>query len=314
MWIRDTSLPIMMPADRFSSPETHRPPVSSGGRLISLYEHDPHAMAETALDDVDFLARSGHRVTVLRTLADGAMTRPDLHEVTGISQPTLGRVLGSFEERNWVERRGRAYALTAFGELVHEEFTELLDTVATVQNLGDVLRQLPTEEMPFDLRAFADATVHRPEPGDTLSHVRWMETTWLEADRTRLLGGTLGPASFNERREHARKVVDGERMTEHIETIVSAAMLEQGLSDPELMGMVLEAWDPDWIRAYLYDGPIPTILAIADGVAMLAPTDEHGIPTAVVETEDATVREWVERRLDEYRAESTELTPETLTR
>jgi hypothetical protein len=40
-----------------------------------------------------------------------------------------------------------------------------------------VVAGLPAEELEgLDLRALVDATVHRPEPGDTLAHVRRMET------------------------------------------------------------------------------------------------------------------------------------------
>jgi len=262
----------------------------------------------TPLDDIDFLARSAHRVRVLRTLAEGPRTRPDLHEETGVSQPTLGRVLGSFGERNWVERRGREYALTPFGDLLVEAFEDLLDTVETVQRLGDVLGQLPTGEMEFDLREFRDATVHTPDSGDTLSHIRRMEEVWLGADRARLLGSTLGPMSPEERRAHAVDALDGERRAE---TIVSASMLERGIelmTEVEMTSLAREFLESGRAKGYLYDGPIPVILAIADDTAMLAPTAENGIPTAVIETENETVRSWVETRLDEYREQSVELT------
>lgn len=266
-------------------------------------------MTPSPLDDVSFLARSVHRVEVLRTLASGPRSRPELHEVAGIPQPTLGRILGGFEDRAWVERDGREYALTPLGGLVFEAFEELLDTVETVQRLGDVLVQLPTDEMDFDIREFADATIWVPEPGDTLSHIRRMEEVWFEADNTRLLGSTLGPASFERRREHAREFVDGEQRSE---TVVSTAMLEQGMSDPELNRMIREHWDPVRMRGYRYDGTIPLILAVADGTAMLAPTDENGIPTAVIATGNEVVRSWVHDRIDEYREQATELSLDDL--
>ena len=134
-----------------------------------------------------------------------------------------------------------------------------------------------------------------------------METVWFEADRRRLLGSTLGTASFDDRKEQARR--DFGRLQEmEVETIVSRAMLEQGMSDPEIRRMTLEHWDSDRMNAYLYDGKIPLILAIADDTAMLAATDENGIPTAVIETENETIRSWVETKLDEYREQSVELT------
>lgn len=266
-------------------------------------------MTPTPIEDVSFLARSAHRVEVLRTLASGPRSRPDLHEVTEIPQPTLGRVLGDFEDRHWIEREEREYALTALGELVVAAFEDLLDTVEVVQTFGEVLQLLPTDEMDFDLREFADATIWVPEPGDTLSHIRRMEEVWFAADNTRLLGSTLGPASFERRREHAREFVDGEQRSE---TVVSTAMLEQGMSDPELNRMIREHWDPERMRGYLYEGHIPLILTVADETAMLAPTDENGIPTAVIATGNEVVRSWVHDRIDEYREQATELSLDDL--
>ena len=67
-------------------------------------------------------------------------------------------------------------------------------------------------------------------------------------------------------------------------------------------------------RGYLYDGPIPLILAVADETAMIAPTDEKGIPTAVIVTENEAIRSWVESQLDEYRSQSIEVTADDIVR
>lgn len=266
----------------------------------------------TPLDDVDFLARSAHRVEVLRTLASGDRTRRDLHDETGISQPTLGRVLGAFEDRNWVERKSPEYALTPLGELVVEAFEDLLETVETVHRLGGVLRKLPTEEMPFDVREFADATVWEPEPGNTFDHIRRMETVWYEADRARMLGSTLGPMSPEERRE----LISGKDHSDRrVETIVSPGMFEKGMEvteEIEMTEFAREMLESGRARGYLYDGPIPLILVVADGTAMLAPTDENGVPTVVVVTENEAIRSWVETTLDEYREQSVEVTADDL--
>ncbi|MFC7231327.1 hypothetical protein ACFQMM_07750 [Saliphagus sp. GCM10025308] len=47
-----------------------------------------------ALDEIDFLARSTHRVGVLEGLTDGARERRDLRAATGASTPTLKTVDG----------------------------------------------------------------------------------------------------------------------------------------------------------------------------------------------------------------------------
>ncbi|MFC7029066.1 hypothetical protein ACFQH8_19710 [Halomicroarcula sp. GCM10025710] len=47
-------------------------------------------------------------------------------------------------------------------------------------------------------------------------------------------------------------------------------------------------------------------------MAMLVPVDEQDVPVALIETENATIRSWVETKIDEYREKSTELTIEDL--
>lgn len=267
----------------------------------------------TPLDDVEFLARSGHRVEVLGTLASGARTRPTLHDETAIPQPTLGRILGGFEDRNWVARRNGEYALTALGELVAVAFDDLLDTVEIVQNLGSVVQLLPTEEMDFDLRAFADATVTTPEPGEALTHVTRLAELLYRTDDIRVLTPTIAPIPAADRQERAAAFLDSDRVGE---SIVSAeAMRREPLFDVEDEGareFLRTALESGRLRLHVYDGPVPLLLMIADGTAMLAPTDENDTPVAVIESTNEAVRSWVETTLDAYRERATELTTEDL--
>lgn len=259
----------------------------------------------TPLDDVAFLARSSHRVEVLRTLSAGALTRPVLHEVTGVPQPTLGRVLGAFEDRHWVERRGREYALTSSGDLIVDGFADLLETVALGHHLGATVSRLPTDEMDFDLREFADATVVTPEAGDAFGPVDRLTELFFAAEHARILVATPPPGTREDHRDRAERFHESDR---RVESINSAATLDQALADPESAALIREGLESDRLALYRYDGPIPLVLAVADDASLLAPTNDHGVPDTLVETDNETVRSWVEDRLDAYRARSTEVT------
>ncbi|MFB9824595.1 helix-turn-helix transcriptional regulator [Halobaculum roseum] len=280
----------------------------------------------TPLDDVEFLARSSHRVEVLRTLASGARSRADLHDTTGISQPTLGRILGAFEDRNWVERPNGEYALTPCGELIRAEFDGLLDTVDTVQRLGDVVESLPFADLDIDVGEFGDATVTRPENGNAFLHLRRIEELYYGADRARILSPTVAPGSIEEHRSRMAEFLHSDR---HNEAIVSPEAMSQELTngslsweptggpsegpppDEETAELIREALETGRVGSYLYEGEIPFMLGVADDVTMIAPTDERGVPTAVVETTNATARSWAEDLLDDYRDRSVKLTAET---
>lgn len=257
------------------------------------------------LEDVAFLARSAHRVAVLTTLADEPMTRPELHATTRISQPTLGRILEPFRERNWVEQQRREYALTAWGELLVTNFRDLMETVETIQQLSDVVEQLPTDEMTFDVREFADATVTKPERGDAFRHLRRLEGLFFGADHARLLSPTVATGAPEDYQEIHQEFLESDKRAE---SIVSVEALTQVQTDETYAQMFRPAFETGRVRMFVYDGPIPYLIAITDDTALLAPTDEHGIPVALVETEKGTVRSWVEKTLDEYQERATEVT------
>lgn len=261
------------------------------------------------LDDVAFLARSPHRVGVFEILADGPMRRRDLHDETGISQPTLGRILEPFRDRNWVERRGQEYALTALGHILADDFGDLLETVESIQRLSDVVQQLPTDEMGFDIREFRDATITKPTTGDAFRHVRRMEELLYNADHVRNVTPTIAPGKVEEYEQQLARFLDG---NQRAEAIIPAEALNTAEVAAHLAATVRGPIESGRAAVYLYDRAISRLLAIADGTAMLAPTDEQDIPIALVETENPTIRSWVESKIDEYREQSTALTLEDL--
>lgn len=257
--------------------------------------------------DVSFLSRSDHRVAVLETLADGPRTRSDLHEETGISQPTLGRVLGPFQDRNWVTRRGQEYALTTWGELIVADLDRLVGTVETVQRLGEVAAYLPTDEMDFDLRTLREATVTLPTPGDSFAHVRRVEELLYGAEEVRNVVPTVAPGSLDDYQRRMAEFLAGDQQVEAVvSTSVLAAMSHETVAPLMQEGLV----ECDRVEMYLYEGPVPCLLGVADGVAMIVALDEEGAPVGLVETENETVRSWIHARLDEYVADSTKLSGE----
>ena len=261
------------------------------------------------LSDVAFLARSPHRVQVLQTLGDGPRRRPDLHDETGIPQPTLGRILGDFEDRNWVQRDAREYALTAVGELVAEEFDELLETVETVQRLGDVARLLPTDELGFGAERLRSATITRPASGDALRHVRRAEERIAGARELRILTDTMIPGALETLRDQVVATPESDLL---VESVITGDAIEQALTHPALADWIRDLLGSERTPVYRYDGTSPMTVALADGTAMLGPTDEQGVPAVLIESDDEVVRAWVGAQLDAYREQSTALTLDDL--
>lgn len=258
----------------------------------------------TPLDDVEFLARSPHRVRLLETLHAGPATRNDLRAATGIAQATLTRTLDDLLERHWARKRGRTYELTPLGTVLAVEFADLLETVGTVQRLQSVADWLP--EFPFDLRRLADATVTLPTDTDVFAHVQRAERLFDDADSSWVLAGSVFHEALE--RQHRRSTERGQRQV----ALLSAAALDRARSDPEMRRLAVEMLASGNVELYSYDGKFPVMLALVDDVAVIAPLDDAGVPRALVESTDPTVREWVETTLGEYVDAADPVTPAVL--
>lgn len=246
----------------------------------------------TPLDDVEFLARSAHRVGVLETLHGGPAARSELKDRTGITQATLTRTLDDLVERCWARKRGRTYELTPLGTVLAVEFADLLETVETMQRLQSVAEWLP--EFPFDLRRLADATVTLPTNTDVLAHLERAERLVDGASTSWVVAGSVFRDSLE--RQHERSTERDQRQV----AVLSADALERARADPEMCRLVREMVDSGNVELYRYDGTFPVMLALVDDVALVAPLDEGGYPRALVESTDPVVREWVETTLQAY--------------
>lgn len=260
----------------------------------------------TPLADVEYLASSTYRSEVLAALADGERTRRELHDSVGVPQPTLGRLLGGFEERGWIERVGEEYRITGLGSLLAEDFAGLLDTVETVQSLAEIRGLLPVEEMDFDVRLLREATVTVPHPPDVYAHVRRAEEVIGSAAEVRTLVSIFSLDTLPKQRELVLE--RGQRE----EVIIAAEAFDGLVSRPEAIDTVREVLGHENMTVYRYEGEIPVGLALADDVALILPRDEQDLPCAVIETENETIRTWVAETLDEYRDRATEVTVEDL--
>lgn len=256
----------------------------------------------TPLDHIEFLARSPHRVRVIRLLSNGPKTRAGLRELTEISQPTLTRILGSFQDRSWLIKDGQEYALTPFGMLLATEFDALHETVETMQRFQSLSHVLPLDEMNFDVRAFSDARITTPQPPDILAHTRRAETLAEEASHVRSLTANFYPDLLPKTRE---LVIEGGQTQEAIAT---ADTLDGLFSQPESAEIARELLESGRMKVYRYDGEVPVGFALFDDTAVIFPYDQQMRECALIETENETIRSWVEEQLDEYEKRAEQLT------
>lgn len=255
---------------------------------------------KAALDNIEFLVSSDHRVGVLEALAERPCDRDDLRGTTGASSPTMGRILSAFEDRQWVEREGHTYQLTGLGEFVAGRLEEFLTAMAAEQRLRDISPWLPYELDGFSVDLLTDAVVSYPGPGYPYEpldrHVQLLEG----AETIRGFGMVMLKAGILE--GFFESVFDGLR----VEIIYPPRVFETMLDwDPET---VRDAVELDNHTVYLHDD-LPNSewcgLCLSDErLSICCYEPDTGMLRSIVDTDAPQAYTWGEAVVDQYRAEA----------
>jgi predicted transcriptional regulator len=258
---------------------------------------------DAAVREIEFLARSAHRVEILYAVAERPHRRDELRELTGASPANLGRVLRSFEKRNWIVRDGHYYEVTPLGEFVVNEFRGLHEAMNIEQKLRDVLQWLPAEVIGFDIELFIDAVVTVPEfdsPHQTVS--RFVELV----NETETLFGFAPTTARSDMEALFRSAIDGMK----IEVIFPSILIETVLAfHPEQAPKAIESGNMD----ILTHDDLPCACAIFDDRIGLAGYDhETGMMRVAIDTDAPEARQWAKELYRSYRRDARPLNPETL--
>lgn len=256
---------------------------------------------ESALEEIEFLALSPNRVEALTLLAEEPRTRRELAELTDASQPTLGRILGDFQERTWVIRDGSDYVATATGQLVAAGFTELLDVLDTEATLRGVVRWLPTDALEFDLRRLSSATVTTPSQVRPNAPVKRALDLLREAEDVRIFSYAFNEQSLD---------VIHDRTAEGAQTfrgVFAASAIDALADDSQLRARLVELLDTKTVEIRITDEAVPLATTVADDTVHLFLRDDNGLLQASLDVADEAVHDWASERFERYWAEATPL-------
>ncbi|TQQ82611.1 DUF1724 domain-containing protein [Halonotius terrestris] len=237
------------------------------------------------LEEMEFLARSANRGDVLTALTDAPHDRQALAAETGASQPTLGRILRDFEDRDWVRETDDGYTATATGRLVAAGLTELSDSLAAELHLREISEWLPADDLGFDLRRLGEATITTPTQTRPSAPVGRVIDLIEAADHVRILSHAFNEATLAAVVEW---VADGGTF----EGVFSAAAIE-AVADEAALGEQLrrlQASEGATIR--IVEESVPLAVTVADDTVSLLLRDEQGRLQAAVDTDDPEVTEW----------------------
>lgn len=251
----------------------------------------------TPLDDIEFLARSNHRVTVLSALARRPQSRADLRAMTGVSQSTIGRTLRAFEDRRWIRRDGRHYEATQLGAFVAAGMRELIDRLETERSLRDIWQWLPNETSGFTLEMVSDAVVTVAEADDPYRPVNRFTSLLQETDRLRFVRfdlALLEPCKD----ELCQRILDG---------------MDTEIIDPPSVVTHIRSTYPEQFAAALESGNLTVrvhddlphygIGIFDERIAVTGYDPTSGTVTVLIDTDAPEAREWAESVYTAYRRE-----------
>jgi predicted transcriptional regulator len=242
-----------------------------------------------------FLVRAESRVRVVQHLESGPATQRELRAQIDASRTTVSRALQSLVERGWAERSDGAYQLTRVGRAVAGEFTGVLERLETAEELSEFLQWFPDGVETPDLLAADGVEVTYSTADAPYAPARRQTKSLHAADRLRVL---LPATDLDSTRTVTEQVTAGDL---DIETVVSPGV-ESTLESEEFAPLMREMTRTERSAVFVAREPLPLYLGLTndDGV-QVGLADDDGIPRALLETTDRSVREWGERVYQTYR-------------
>lgn len=245
--------------------------------------------------DVEFLARSEHRVNALGALAAGPQRRGDLRAAIGASNATVGRLLGEFDRRTWVKRDGEQYELTPLGAFIADGFFDLVERFETERSIRDIWQWFPTD-LGFTIEMFSGATVTlQDEHNPYCPNRRYAELVETAASLREM--GTIP-----HKEENVRMVLERAIAGMDVELVFpSDVMRYMAGVDPELVNEGVQSGN----LVLLVHNDVPGgFWMFDDHVGTCCRDNETGLSRAVIETSTPDAQRHAQALYDTYRREA----------
>ncbi|WP_209309514.1 helix-turn-helix transcriptional regulator [Haloarcula amylovorans] len=263
---------------------------------------------DTALDDVAFLALSENRIALLDALSDEQThSRDELMETTDVSRPTLARILDDLDSRAWITQHGQECRITELGAWVHEEFTNLLEMMATANQLRDFVRWMPADAIDHGLvRQLDDAELVFATESDPTAPIRRAGEHVRDGTRLRFLTTQVSVSYFAAMRD---AVLNNDMSAIGV---VTPAVCKTLRNDFTLTSLSRDLAESDSVRFLLTVDP-PPILQIVDSTVGIGLVDTGKNPRGLILSDDGGVLAWAERTFESYREDATRLSSDKIT-
>lgn len=218
--------------------------------------------------------------------------------MAGVSESTIRRTLGEFEDRGWVRRDGYQYETTELGAYIANAMAALIDRFETEQKLRDVWEWLPGEESGFTLEMCTEAEVTVADADDPYRPVTRFTQLLRDTGTSRLVRLDV-PMLEPCREEFCQRIVDGMET----ELITAPRVVNYVRSNcPELFAEALESGN---LTVRLHDD-LPTygVCVFDEQVAICGYDIDNVSVRVVIDTDGSDARDWGESIYRTYRRET----------
>ncbi len=273
---------------------------SEPGDILDRDDSPPQPLA--------FVAGSWNRFEILDALREGPRTREELRGQTGVSRPTLSRIVSDLVEKDWIVRHNDQFSMTSRGRVVVTEVERLTENLETAEQLDGALDWLPYEQFGFDLGALSEAKILTPQMEDQTGPMREL-------------------AEFIGSQEELRIVATGVTY-EVVDAICEACLAgelrlrcvlgDQGLeglrSHSDLAGAFREMVARGHCEAFHYDGDDQLVdCNLLEDRVMICGHSDDGRPAGILISEEPAVISWTSYYFETLRQDARALAPVAFT-
>lgn len=245
-------------------------------------------------EEMAYLARSDHRVRILRTLQRQRLDIRDLGHELGTPRTTLRDNLETMAEFGWItEDTDRKYETTSVGSVVAEAFEAYCDRVETSKRLRPVLKHVPREMLDPDLGNLSEFELVEATPAHPQAPDNRLQNL---ADTASFIKGFIPAVVPMTMKRAEERMATGDLEIEYI-------------ASPTAVETFMEMYDPTDFESVtngrtevaLVDEELPFgAMFSEDGRVFVMAFDDRNRLEAVMETTSGPCREWIERLYDDF--------------
>lgn len=249
----------------------------------------------TAVEGMHFLTQSPVRVQILELLYEnGDLQKRSLMDQINASRVTVRRNIIALEERDLITITGRTCVITILGEVVVEDVLPALGSTDAVERLRPFMRWFPEDELGFDVRTLADATVVVSDTSNPYAPVNRHLEIMRSANQFRCLLPAVGLQPMTVARD---RVIEEDQEQEVVFGANVASTLREEKEYAEVIGELVESEN---CELFVTSSELTYYLGLCEECVQIGVEDDDGMPRALVETTADEVREWADQTYNQY--------------